>query len=505
MADTWALKILSGPHVGAEIPLDPGTWTLGRHEECDLVLTDTSLAERQLEILVDDQGVQITNLAQGQQVYISGQPQPPSFILQPFTVAMAGSLYFAVGQIGQPWPELNLGGPALTPHVATPSPLEQASQPAQAAPAPSTLDAGAIDDTDIPIVDDQVDQQELEAFHLSEDPEEIINRTPPSQLARLFDVIKHPISWCRRHPIAITSSIFVVFLSALISGFAWLWMMTDPEKTALENITPAQTAERIINQMNTPDLQLEKQPDGSVIISGYIADNTLKDNLQKALGLAQVPYIFQAVVMNEMRATAAAVLDRYDYKQMNIELDTTPGSLVLSGYAANPKEVARIREILQQEVHGLISIIDQVEYQVTRMKALRTMLKEKNIAQQIRLMETPGKVVLKGRLSDASQGYYLKEVVQDFRDKYKDRPQLVIDVTLPSTDIATMQPLFKIKSVSLGRTPYIVLQNGEKYLQGAKLKNGYILEDINLEYLTLKLGQERIKYFITEGESHGGQ
>ncbi len=139
------------------------------------------------------------------------------------------------------------------------------------------------------------------------------------------------------------------------------------------------------------------------------------------------------------------------------------------------------------------------------MKALRTMLKEKNISQQIRLMETPGKVVLKGRLNDAQQGYYLKEVVQDFRDKYKDRPKLVIDVTLPSTDIATMQPLFKIKSVSLGRTPYIVLQNGEKYLQGAKLKNGYILESINLEYLTLKLGQERIKYFITEGESHGGQ
>ena len=292
-------------------------------------------------------------------------------------------------------------------------------------------------------------------------------------------------------------------MSFLVGGFIWLWTMTDPEQTALDNITPAQTAENIITQMNLPDLRLKKLPDGSVVISGYVADNTVKNNLQQALNTAQVPYTFQAVVMNEMRATAASVLNQYDFKQMNIELDTTPGSLVLSGYASNPKEVSRIREVLQQEVHGLVSIVDQVQYQVTRLKTLRTMLKEKNLSQQIRLMETPGKVVLKGRLGDASQGYYLKEVVQDFREKYQ-RPELVIDVTLPATDLATMQPLLKIKSVSLGRIPYVILDNGEKYLRGAKLKNGYILEGINLEFLTLRLGQERIKYFIGGG-NHGGQ
>jgi len=432
--------------------------------------------------------VHVTNLAHGQQIYIGGEPQPQSFILQPFVVAMAGSLYFAVGQAGQPWPELNLGGPAV--NNSTPS-LNTATTPI---PNGSGHEATAI-----PVVNDQLSQKELEAFHLVENPDEIINRRPPSLLRRIFGGLLN-------HPVAIGSSLIVVIMSGLIGAFAWLWMMTDPEKTALENITSAQTAAQIIQQMNAPDLMLEEQPDGSVIISGYIADNTLKKNLQQALNGAKVPYNFQGIVMNEMRAVAASVLDRYGFKQMNIELDTTPGSLVLSGYAANPKEVARIRDILQQEVHGLISIIDQVEYQITRMKALRTMLKERNLSQFIRLLETPGKIVLRGRLNDAAQGYYLKEIVQDFRSKYKDRPKLVVDVTLPSTDLATMQPLLKIKSISLGRIPYVILQNGEKYLQGARLKNGYILESINLEYLTLRLGQERMKYFIaTKGEGHGGQ
>ncbi|WP_281646231.1 type III secretion system inner membrane ring subunit SctD [Parendozoicomonas sp. Alg238-R29] len=502
MAEVWALKILSGPHVGAEIPLDSGTWTLGRHEECDLVLTDDTLAERHIELNISPEEVQVTNLAQGQSIYLSGEPQPDSFALQPHTVVMAGSLYFAVGAIGQPWPELSLSGP---PATLTPQQPAKPTATSHTASAPEEI----VLEDNIPIIDDQVDDDELSDLEEERGLKEKAARSKPGVFSSLFNSMNSAsvsfdfFGWCKRHPFVLGGMALGGFFSILIGGFFWLWTMTDPEKTALENITPAQTAEVIITQMNIQDVSLKKLPDGSVIISGYVADNNVKDGLQKALNDAQVPYTFQAVVMNEMRANAAAVLEQYDFKQMSIELDTTPGSLVLSGYAANPKEVGRIREVLQQEVHGLVSIVDQVEYQVTRLKTLRTMLKERGLSQKIRLLETPGKVILKGRLGDASQGYYLKEIVQNFREKYSNRPQLVIDVTLPATDLATMQPLLKIKSVSLGRIPYVILDNGEKYLRGAKLKNGYILENINLEYLTLKLGQERIKYFI--GGGNGGQ
>ncbi len=509
MADAWALKILSGPHVGAEITLDPGIWVLGRHEECDLVLTDDTLAERQIELSISPEGVQVSNLAEGQNIYLSGQPQPSSFILKPYTVVMAGSLYFAVGPSGQPWPELSLSGP---PASANPPPASQPSvenfqengfiETQEAAePAFSTV----AEELDIPTVDDQVDEDDMN------EPGEPAQGVLSSWLSKASDLFsqnspKETITfsaWAKKHPFILIGAGTGLFLSLMIGSFVWLWMQTDPEQTALANITPAQQAEKIINIMNLQDIRLKKLPDGSVVISGYVEDNNVKTALQKALNDKMVPYNFQAIVTNDMRATAASVLEQYGFSQMSIELDTTPGSLVLNGYAANPKEVGRIRDILKQEVHGLVSIVDQVEYQITRLKALRTMLKERNLAQKIRLMETPGKIILKGRLGDASQGYYLKETVQDFREKYNNKPELIIDVTLPATDLATMQPMLKIKSVSLGRIPYVVLDNGEKYLRGAKLKNGYILENINLEYLTLRLGQERIKYFI--GGPHGGQ
>ncbi|MGC8718462.1 MAG: FHA domain-containing protein, partial [Thermodesulforhabdaceae bacterium] len=38
------MKLLSGPHLGAEVALDPGAYIVGSEDSCDLVLMDSSLA-----------------------------------------------------------------------------------------------------------------------------------------------------------------------------------------------------------------------------------------------------------------------------------------------------------------------------------------------------------------------------------------------------------------------------------------------------------------------------
>ena len=319
--------------------------------------------------------------------------------------------------------------------------------------------------------------------------------------AQITGTLAEALGWCRQNPLLLGASGLASVLALLITGFVWLWTLTDPQAIARDNITPAQQAETIISQMNIADIKLASLPDESVLISGYVPDNSTREQLQTALENAGVPYSFRAVVMNDMRASAAAVLEQHNFQHMSVELDTTPGSLVLSGYAADAEEAERVRNTLMEEVHGLRFLADQVEYQATRIKALRTLLKEKGLGQTVELLETPDKVILRGRLNDVTQGYKLKDVVQTFRNKYKNRPQLHIDASLPSTDIASMQPLLAIRSISLGQVPYVILQNGEKYLRGAKLPNGYILENISLEYLTLRLGDERMKYFI--GGQHG--
>ncbi|MGB1271865.1 MAG: FHA domain-containing protein, partial [Endozoicomonas sp.] len=50
------LKILSGNHIGAEIPLEPGRYSVGADDNCDLVLTDASLHDIELIIEISPAG-----------------------------------------------------------------------------------------------------------------------------------------------------------------------------------------------------------------------------------------------------------------------------------------------------------------------------------------------------------------------------------------------------------------------------------------------------------------
>ncbi|MCY4472101.1 MAG: type III secretion system inner membrane ring subunit SctD [Kistimonas sp.] len=520
MAESWTLKLFSGPHIGAEITLDPGTWILGRHPECDLVLADDALSERHIELKVDKESVKLKSLQSGNNIYLSGESQGTDCTLSPYEIVLVGGLYLAIGHAGQTWPELSVSGPLLAPgngqksQVSPPSEPQDTSASKTDVKAPDkTLSDGGADS--IPVLEDEVHPEvgdpefpefpEPDMSQANTQPTSPASPEKPDLVAQLQAVAAEAIAkamrWCRENALLLGGSGLATLLALLVASFIWLWTLTDPEVIARENITPAQQAEVIIGDMNLPDIKLASLPDESVLVSGYITDNTVREKLLGALDTAQVPYSFRAVVMSDMRATAAAVLEQHGFGHMSVALDTTPGSLVLSGYAADTEEAERVRNTLMEEVHGLRFLADQVEYQATRIKTLRTLLKENGLAQTVQLLETPDKVILRGKLNNVTQGYKLKEVVQSFRKKYKNRPELHIDASLPSTDMGSMQPLLAIRSISLGQVPYVILQNGEKYLRGAKLANGYILENINLEYLTLRLGDERIKYFI--GGSHG--
>ena len=62
---TIQLKVFSGPHLGAEIPLNPGTFIIGSNASCDIILQDSAIAPRHLQIIVpaiNGEGIQIKTL-----------------------------------------------------------------------------------------------------------------------------------------------------------------------------------------------------------------------------------------------------------------------------------------------------------------------------------------------------------------------------------------------------------------------------------------------------------
>ena len=86
----FLLKIVEGPNKGAEIALVEGVAvTLGKRDDCDIVLADPTMPDAPLSVEASADGVTV-----------GGEP------LEPFSVKTFGSTSFAVGPADAPWGEL---------------------------------------------------------------------------------------------------------------------------------------------------------------------------------------------------------------------------------------------------------------------------------------------------------------------------------------------------------------------------------------------------------------
>jgi len=121
---SFLLKIVGGPNRGAEIALVDGvSVTLGKAEDCDIVLADSTLPDAPFSIEASSSGVTL-----------DGTP------LEPFSVKTAGATSFAVGPSDAPWGELSWPKPEVSKEEAP----EAAEEPEKApeAPEPEKPDDG---------------------------------------------------------------------------------------------------------------------------------------------------------------------------------------------------------------------------------------------------------------------------------------------------------------------------------------------------------------------------
>ena len=87
---SFLLKIVEGPNKGAEIALVEGVAvTLGKGEDCDIVLADPTMPEAPITVEASADGVAV-----------GGEP------LESFSVKTFGATSFAVGPADAPWGEL---------------------------------------------------------------------------------------------------------------------------------------------------------------------------------------------------------------------------------------------------------------------------------------------------------------------------------------------------------------------------------------------------------------
>ena len=131
---SFLLKIVEGPNKGAEIALVSGVAvTLGKGDDCDIVLADPTLPSTPVSIEASDAGVTV-----------DGEP------LENFAVKTAGATAFAVGPSDAPWGELKWPAKAESAKAEgegdggsrEPADAKHDEAPASPASSPAPEDAG---------------------------------------------------------------------------------------------------------------------------------------------------------------------------------------------------------------------------------------------------------------------------------------------------------------------------------------------------------------------------
>ena len=478
------LKILSGNHIGAEIPLEPGQYSLGKSENCDLILTDASLHGTELIIQIQEDGqLNIFPKQEEEPVYHNGNPVREAFTMAAFDVVTSSGLHLTLGPVEADWPAIIL--PELQRPEPDPEefPIEDDVLPGNGDELPDVdFEADGEDDEEPDLELDDEDRENGEA--------EITSTTRPAINKKILIAV----------PATLLTLIIALVILMLDGGLS--------EDEQLE-VSFADQAMMICNEIKAKHVRIKTLPDQSLLLTGYTSTLNDKQSLQRELREKNIPFSSQLVVMSELRANADALLQNRGYKNIRLELDNTPGSLVMTGYVASAEELSKIINMLKQEIHGLISIVDQVENQSSRLNTLKSMLREKNLSARIHLIQKPDQITLEGHLLDDEQVYNLNEVVSRFRKRYSDNPVLKVatrsfsGVQQQQSDKSILLPSLSIRGISMGKVPYVTMEDGAKYLIGAKLANGYMIEDINLEYLLLTKGRDRIKYRL--GGNRGGQ
>lgn len=295
MADSCLLKILSGPHTGAEISLAPGEYTLGSDAECDIQLADAAVASQHLRIRVQQDGFYAAPL-QGAVMYDGVNLPEGDTRVAFFKVLVLGGTGMCLGPADQPWPTVSL--PEL---VTIPEPEAEEAQ--------------------------QVEQELPQAS------------SNPSALAGIWQEL-------RQNPWHLALNILLLMLVVIALGWGAHTLFTKPE-------TLQEQRRNLIAQLDQAGFahvtaELKGQ---TFLVSGRVADQLRKAALEQLAEQQKIPTSLDVTLAPDVAEELRKWLSSQD---ISLEVKATRGGdIIVSGFARSPQDFQEVMSTARKAVKHL--------------------------------------------------------------------------------------------------------------------------------------------------------
>ncbi|MBF0103130.1 MAG: FHA domain-containing protein [Desulfobacterales bacterium] len=461
---TYVLKILSGPHLGAEIELRESSYIIGQSEECDLILTDLTVAEKHLKINIAKDKLSVTAL--DAPVFIAGKKldNGKDIPLALFQAVAIGSTYFAIGIIGHSWPDIQFPATfVLNEEKSTKEELvNKPTDHDQTIPVPDQPDEAPADDDNTSLKPNNRKKNMI-----------LLSFLLIFSLLLLFFQQRHT-----EEPLAVI----------------------EPQQNHTDELKDRII--KILAKLDLKDIKLIQDKNNQWLLQGYVAQGNDLKTLHTELSYLPEQIKTQIWVDEELAKICQEVLLNLGNNLKAASIGQ--GKIIIKGIVDDKKQMDRALAEIKQDVAG----ITQLENQIISLEEIIVfcfrMNDEHGLKGKIRFDYQHNRLLALGSLNDDElerwrlsyakilERYPDVEIQEDFKS-----PILGGAENQPTVH-AQLQPKLSISGVSIGPIRYITQTDGSKLFEGSVILNEYVIKSIFSDRIILTKNGENFQYWIAK-------
>ena len=439
----YVLRILSGPHTGAEVDLHAQPSLLGKDNTCDIVLIDDALRDKHVQFSVNDNKI-ICTPQEGATVFVGGIEIHEEREINAFQAILCGTTLLAIGPKDQIWPTITL------PKLKT----------------------------------------ELDDTKLKENEQHEVDLKDTKKL------------W---HRLLIVSGIVLLILCT-VGTLMHISHKKQAKRLAIEEsafpiIALKASIEEVLERHKVATELIKISLSGKrFILSCYVATSREKKDIEKEL--RQLPKVnFQSLhiyVQEKIIEQAQAMLNAR--QTLTVVPAAKLDGILIKGYLHSVEQLPVIKSRLLNDITGLNSIETALFSPDEVSELASNLLTQYKLMGLLKIQTVRTGLMVMGNIQASDEPRW-KEAQKALKKNFRGICRVLSYVATVAPN-AVKQIFFPshITTVSIPKreAPWIDLKNGDRYFEGALLPSGYKIQSITKKEIRLQKNEDMVTFTLSE-------
>ena len=462
------LKILSGPHQGAEFDIPDHEITIGSADDCDVVFTDLSLKEHHVKLRLNRDQVEMIPL--DGEFYVEGKKQTESMTIESFQFVHLGNTVLMFGPYqDEKWNNISLKDvPELQPDELDNNTDQSENMIGQ-------------NDSVKSKSEEKIEELSASSKKNKETKDDSLDTMPKSFKSTFFKYTFRMSLWTA---------------IALVISTSYVLYRDQPQRSTkhVKRINIDQKLRTLIKSLNIENnLNISRNHDDNISVIGYVRtmeeSAKIKSEIRKVTDRANIKIYSVEKILNTCREIILK-----SKHELSISPGIEMGYFTVKGFIYKVDEWEFLKSELKS-VKGMIKIRDEVLTKENASQELKAILAANGFGKLLEPKITKQGMQIVGTITDKDQLKWdvARKAIEETFSKIA-KIEFIVNVTTDRN--MTIEKFFggAIESINYSDEglDWVNTKNGHKYFNGSVLPSGYIISEITKNSITIKNAEEEL-------------